>query len=294
MTYQLPVGFADRDRLNFQSQTLERLTRAHIMSTGLFDNNNSKPLVIADFGCGIGSVTLEFLKLNNEENIKGKVSTIYAIDNGTAALTETRKNVDAWCEQNPNKIHPHVEYILLDIREDINILLNSFDLIFVRFVLNNIATNTHKTALTNIKNMLKPGGQFVCEETIWENIMCSHESAIVNEYKNTMYNDRMKSNIDLNVGKYLVSLVINAGLIIESHEIINRSITPLQLRNMYDGLMTINYATLANDETKTIQEKEAVAAMFHRWDVAFHSIPENDPSVIVQTSGTSCVIATKM
>lgn len=295
MSYQLPTGAADSKRLEFQSQTLEKLTRSHIMQTGLFDKTDKlDKIVVADIGCGIGSVTIDFLNLNNLEGIEGRIDTIYAFDNSSDALTETQKNVEQWFNNNKDKVHAKVEYILIDIREKIDLLFeNLADLIFMRFVLNNISISTHNTAILNMKKILKPNGQIVCEESVWNNIMCSHQSSVVEEYKSTLLSERIKLGIDLNVGKYLDSLFTEAGLSIKSYEIIDRNITPQQLITMYNSLMTINYNKLNEDLTKTEEEKEEIRKMYQRWDNAFNTIPKDDPSVHVQTSGTGCIIATK-
>jgi len=295
MSYQLPTGAADSERLKFQSQTLEKLTRSHIIESGLFDKSDKmEKIIVADIGCGIGSVTIEFLNLNNLEGIEGRIDKIYAFDNSSDALEETKKNVDQWYNDNKHKVHAKVHYVLIDIREKVHAIVeNLADIIFMRFVLNNISIHTHGKAIQNMKKMVKPNGQIICEETVWDNIMCSHQSHIVEEYKITLLNERLNLGIDLNVGKYLNSLFINEGLNIKSFKIIDRDISPSQLVTMYKSLMEINYKKLNEDNTKTLEEKEEIINMYHRWDNAFNSIPIDDPNVRVQTSGTSCIIATK-
>jgi ubiquinone/menaquinone biosynthesis C-methylase UbiE len=280
--YPLPVGAQDNERLKFQSMTLDQVSHPHLDNAGL-----SSCETVADVGCGNGMMILHFL---TKENIK----TIYAIDSSQEQLNQTKINVDKWFEENQDKkLRCVVEYVQMDITKEVTQLQNTMDLVFVRFVFCNINNATYNAALAGIKSIMKPGGKFVCEEPVWDNIMCSVHQDKVEEYKKFMHNEYFKLGIDRNVGKYLDTMLTNATYELNYYEVINRQITPKELVIMYNSIMKIKRNAMALDDTMTEEDKIKLYVMFDTWDAAFNSILENDKDVHVQTSGTGCITATK-
>jgi len=280
--YQLPVGSKDNERLKFQSDTLKQVSYPHLEQAGL-----NAEMIVADIGCGNGMMILHFLDIGVKE--------IYAIDASKEQLDETAKNVNFWLECNPDKT-ANVVYVQIDITKDIDPnLKDKIDLAFIRFVMNNIRIQDHHNALNNIKSLLKPGGKCVCEESVWDNIFCSSCPEEVEEYKKYLYDDAFKGGdgIDRNVGKYLPKLFTESNYDIDYYQILNRHVTPLELKTMYNSIIKIVKNKLVIDENKSEEEKKKIFAMFDKWDIAFNTIPENDNNVKVQTSGTGCITASK-
>lgn len=263
--YQLPVGENDDARLSYQSKTLEQVTHKHLADAGI--NSNS---IVADIGCGNGEVVCYLLD---------KVAKIYAIDCSQEQLDLTKSKVDKIV----NKL-AEVEYVLMDIRLNSNLLLEVADVAFVRFLLIHIERSNHNTVLSNIKQILKPGGIVVSEETVWDNIHCSHCPEIIAEYKKTLYDDYMSMDLDFNTGAFLDKLYAKCGFTVEYFQVINRAVTPEQLLTMYQSIMNVKRSK-TNDPARL--------AMYDRWDVAILSIPLNG-NVIVRTSGTGCITARKI
>lgn len=223
------------------------------------------------------------------------VKEIYAIDASKEQLDETAKNVNLWLECNPDKT-ANVIYVQMDITKVIDQnLKDKMDLVFIRFVMNNIRIQDHHNSFNNIKSLIKPGGKCVCEETVWDNIMCSFCPVEVEEYKKYLHDDAFKAGngIDRNVGKYLPKLFTETNYDIDYYQIFNRQVTPQELKIMYNSIIKIARGRLVADLSKSDEEKDKISKMFDKWDVAFNAIPENDDNVKVQTSGTGCITATK-
>ena len=147
---ELDICKSDDARLSFQNKTLEQVSYKHIMDSGV--NSES---VVANIGCGNGDIVCFLLD---------KVRKIYAIDASEEQLDLTKTKVDAIINSNSGKL-ADVEYIRVDIRNNNNLLLGKLDMVFMRFVLIHNEINQHQNIISNIKQMLKPGGIIVNEET---------------------------------------------------------------------------------------------------------------------------------
>ncbi len=272
LSYQLPTGKSDDARLTYQNITLENLTYKHIGDTSGINSNS----IVIDIGCGNGDVIVNYLLY--------RVKKIYAIDSSQEQLDLTKTKIDAISAANPSDKLANVEYICTDIRNNSNMLTEKADIIFMRFVLIHNETVRHPMILSNIKRMLKPGGIIVNEETVWDHIECTFCPDIIDEYKKTLYDDCVQIDLDYNIGKKLKELYETAGFYIKYFEIIDRPVTVQQLKTMYQSIMKIK-------RSKTLDPIRL--ALYDKWDKVMLSVPENDSSIQVRTSGTGCVTASK-
>lgn len=282
-TYPLPTDHNEAKRLAYQSNTLDQVTWPHIDSIDLTQN-----ATVADIGCGNGMVILHLLENEN-------IGTIWAIDSSMEQLNHARKNVNEWKNKNSNKKCAEVIFAQWDITKEFPPeMTNLMDMIFMRFVLCNINVNYHEQVVSNIKSILKINGKLLCEDAVWDNIYCSACPDIIEQYKTVIYKMQIADGYNRNIGKCLESIFSNANFQINYHNIIDRNITPLELRTMYISLMKIFREQLANNNKYSESEKVNYSMMFDKWDEELIKIDVNDPNICVRTSGTCCVTCTKI
>jgi ubiquinone/menaquinone biosynthesis C-methylase UbiE len=264
MSYVLPVGADDDKRLAIQSETLHGVTWTHLDRAGLKNN-----YVVADIGCGNGDITCYLLT---------KASIIYAIDMYDEQLEITKKNVEKYINDNKIKDCATVHYIKADITNlsesplCIN-MAHKMDLVFMRFVLSHIKPDNYHKVFANIIFILKNKGVVAIEDVVWDRIYCSVNTSDIDQYKKYML-EKTAGNFNLNIGRTFGDIIPTKLFEIVENEIIDRPITVHQFKNMY-------YALVDSLNKKSPDE------WLNNFCCVIDSIDENDPNIIVRTSGTA-------
>lgn len=264
MTYALPVGADDDKRLKIQSETLHGVTWPHLDRAGLKND-----YVVADIGCGNGDITCYLLT---------RASIIYAIDMYDEQLEITKKNVEQYVNDNKIKDCATVYYIKADItnlRESplCADMTQQMDLVFMRFVLSHIKPDNYHKVFENIAIILKNKGVAVIEDVVWDRIYCSVNTEAIDQYKKYIL-EKAAGNFNFNIGKMFNDIVPTELFKIVENEIIDRPITVRQLKSMY-------YALVDSFNKKSPDE------WLNNFTSVIDSIDENDPNIIVRTSGTA-------
>jgi SAM-dependent methyltransferase len=269
IAYQSPTGKDDDKRLIFESETYK-----HIEDSGI----NSESVVV-DIGCGNGEIVCYLLD---------KVKKIYAIDFSQDQLDLTKSKVDAFVDTfTDTDVKPRlasVRYICADIRNNSNMLLGEIDIVFMRFVMVHNETDKHHQIISNIRQILKPGGIIINEEPVWDSVACSYCPDIDDQYKKTLHDKNMAMESDINTGKFLDKLYTECGFHIKYFEIIDRPTTTYQLKTMHQSTMKIK-------RSKTIDSYRL--AMYDQRDKSMLSISNDNSDIIVLTSGTGYLTACK-
>lgn len=277
--YKLPVGQEDDERLKYQSKTLEKITHTHLADAGL--NMNS---IVADIGCGNGDIVCYLLT---------RCHTIYAIDQSQQQLDMTRVNVEKYKVDN-NLCHQktaNVIYIQYDLctsaqnNDSMMDILGSVDIVFMRFVLMHIKSNEYLNVFQNIHHILKIGGKFLNEEAVFNNIYCNKLEYLVNEYKNYMIERAIKNNQDYNIGQHIIDVVPDNLFDTICHHVIDRPITTLELKTMFNNVLSILKKT-----TESISDLKK----FESWESQVNTLDVDDPTIFVKTSGTGILTCEKI
>lgn len=273
-TYAFPVSSQDNERFGSTTVNLNCISWSHLRETVL-----DVHFVVADIGCGDGEIIIYLLD---------KVYKIYAIDLSQEKLGKVKENVHTWILNNPNKRVATLEYLCIDITKDTTIPHDSLDLVFMRFVFNNINITMHDIILSNIHKILKPGGKLVCEEPIWKTLHCSQNQDIINEFKTFLCDQNKKRDLDRNTGISVLNKVLDSNKYsLDYYNIINRHITVNEFKAMYHFLISIIGTEINNEECQNYD------VLFKTWTSVIDSLPE-DESIKIQTSGTACITAIKI
>jgi ubiquinone/menaquinone biosynthesis C-methylase UbiE len=273
-TYALPVSLQDNERFRSTTVNLNQISWSHLEVVTL-----KSDFVVADIGCGDGEIVIYLLD---------KVYKIYAIDLSQEKLDKVKENVETWILNNLDKKVATVEYLCLDVTKNTIIPHNSLDLVFMRYVFNNINTSMHDTILSNIHKILKPEGKLVCEEPIWKTLHCSQNQDIIIEFKTFLCDQNKKRNLDRNTGISVLNKILNSNKYsLNYYNIINRHITVKEFKAMYHFLISIIKTEINNERCENYN------ALFESWTSVIDSLPE-DESVKIQTSGTACITAIKI
>lgn len=102
------------------------------------DTSLSEPLSILEYGCGIGRNLKHFKKYFPASKITG--------------CDISKKSIESASKENPD-----VNFFIIE-KESLSEKNGQFDLVFVSCVFHHIAPELRPEAITNINNLLKPGG----------------------------------------------------------------------------------------------------------------------------------------
>lgn len=265
-TYAIPISSLDNISFNSISRTLDDISISHLEKAGLQPN-----FIVADIGCGDGTIVIKLLT---------RVKKIYAIDISQKKLDETKENVDMWINNNPNIRLASVEYLCIDITKEIHVLKNMVDIVFVRFVFNNINVNEHNIIVNNLKEILAPQGKLLCEEPVWDNLFCLKYQNIINKFKKFLHEQNKMHHLERNTGLLLPMMFLGNGYKVKFYEVVDRNITSLEFKAMYHFLMKIIMDEMSNEEVVRWQES------FEEWNTVIDSM---DGDIVIQTAGTGCI-----
>lgn len=197
-TYDLPVGQADKKRLNDQHEINLPYTLKHLEMV-----KDWKGKTVYDVGCGPGDMIPILARL------VGPQGRVIGLDIHEEQLVLARQIA---VEHNLG----NVEFIQADItsRDFFNNNDNLFEsahVVFTRFILMHQIDEAAVDAIQNIRGLLKRGGQWLSEETMFDMLRSDYCSDLFCAYRTAFIADRNSRKIDPFLYRKLYNFSHEAG-----------------------------------------------------------------------------------
>jgi SAM-dependent methyltransferase len=265
-SYSLATGSLAEQRLNIQDNLLRESSYNHLKQAGL-----TKGMVVWDIGCGNGNMTAYIA------NAVGPHGHVYAMDTSQAQLNLTKQKIDALGLQN-------VTFILGDIQSTDNLIKESADIVYGRFVLMHLPNPD--IAIANMKLLLKDKGVVVSQESIMSTAYCSYQPNVFKAHLSAKIALGKHLGVDFDIGNKLIVLYEHNDFtkIKEHYEQLE---VPSQ-----EGKMLF-YLGLKEWKDKAITAKVATEEEVLEWERAFRSIPANDSSISIKMAKQAYILAWK-
>lgn len=189
-SYLMSTGVEAAARLDMMQKIFGEHSRAQV------DKVLAEGMVVFDIGCGSGAMTEYFAKK------VGPTGHVYAIDISDENLKVTQEKL---------KNYSNISFHLGDV-ERFN-FLNQIrpDLIYMRLVMMHLVQPD--LALSNVFQRLKPGGYYLGQESIWDEVQTLPETPWLLDYATNVRKEISKKlgGVNPNIGRDLGRLSAEVG-----------------------------------------------------------------------------------
>jgi len=241
--YVLKTGEAGAKTLEAQHQLLSESSYLQLQKAGLKEGQ-----VVWDIGCGSGTMT-EYLARS-----VGSTGHVFALDTSEAQLDIAKKRLNAVGLQNVTYIKGDITTFSLSTNE-------LGDIVFSRLLLMHL--REPKVAISKMRNLLKPTGVLVLQESTMKTAHSSVKNIALESYVQTVVALGKHKGVDFNIGQKLPKLCDEVGFAKIEHYTSQIKLTSDQtkqiilnrLAELQDEFMKARLATLdqIEDWKKDIQ-----------------------------------------
>ena len=246
----LKTGDAGAKRLELQHGMMNQHSYDRLQKEGL-----SKGKIVWDIGCVNGLMTAYLARK------VGETGHVYALDISEDQLRLAKERVESEGFNN-------VTFVKEDITCATSLPRESADIIYSRYLLTHVQNPA--SVVEAMKNLLKPGGVVINQESILGAHQSSYQKDILTDILNARIALSKSRGLDYSVGNRLKSLYEQVGFSKVSSEIIDVFPCAKDLKFLF--LMHID-----EWKNKAIEAQIATSEQISLWKETIQSAPEDQP-----------------
>ncbi|MGD9593117.1 MAG: class I SAM-dependent methyltransferase, partial [Candidatus Berkiella sp.] len=265
-SYALATGELGAPRLHVQNTILGKFSEDLLAKAGL-----AKGMTVIDLACGSGAMT-SYLA-----HSVGPQGHVFAVDISEAQLAVAKKYVESENLRN-------VSFIQGDIMDLQTLPTQKVDIVYARFILMHL--KDPKSAINNMKSLLKIGGKIVSEETTKSTTYSGYKTALFAEYIESLVKLGNSLGVDYNIGEKLAKFYQMNEFSNLEYFFQKVPMTALDAKTMFS-------LSLGELQSKLLAANLTTLDKVDTWKETFENIPLDNPSFEFRLSDQAYVIAQK-